>query len=63
MIMADTTQISFRISNDLLSRLRMVAQQEDRTMSNLLNRIVRHYLTSDDEIQIISRQPTVREES
>ena len=32
-------------------------------MSNLLNRIVRHYLTSYDEIQLISRQPTVREKS
>ena len=60
--MADTTQISFRISNDLLSRLRMVAKQEDRTMSNLLNRIVRHYLTSYDEIQPVASVANEREE-
>ena len=61
--MPDTTQISFRISSDLLSGLKRVAQQEDRTVSNLLNRIVRHYLTSDDEMQIIPHCPPVEEEA
>ena len=44
--MANTTQIAFRIRNDLLSDLKSIAQHEDRTLSNLLNRIIRHYLTS-----------------
>ena len=44
--MAETTQISFRISNDLLSALKWIAQEEDRSAANVLNRIVRHYLAS-----------------
>ena len=58
--MADTTQISFRIPNDLLSRLRTVAQHEDRTVSNLLNRIVRHYFTTCYEPQRPAGQPPSR---
>ena len=46
MSMANTTQIAFRIPNDLLVELKRVAIHEDRTVSNLLNRIVRQYLTS-----------------
>ena len=46
MSMANTTQIAFRVRNDLLLDLKSIAQHEDRTVSNLLNRIVRHYLTS-----------------
>ena len=62
MNMANTTQIAFRIPNDLLDKLKSVAKHEDRTVSNLLNRIVRHYLTLDDETQLIPRRPAVREE-
>ena len=46
MSMANTTQIAFRIPNDLLVELKRVANHEDRTVSNLLNRIVRQYLTT-----------------
>ena len=44
--MANTTQLAFRIPNDLLVELKRVANHEDRTVSNLLNRIIRLYLTS-----------------
>ena len=47
--MAKTTQIALRVPNDLLAKLRCVAQSEDRTVSNLLNRIIRLYLTSSDD--------------
>ena len=53
--MANTTQIAFRIPNDLLVELKRVANHEDRTVSNLLNRIVRQYLTSRDETQRLGR--------
>ena len=59
--MANTTQISFRIPNDLLSRLRIVAQHQDRTVSNLLSRIARHYLTTCYEPQRPDGQPPSRE--
>ena len=44
--MANTKLFAFRIPNDLLVELKRVANHEDRTVSNLLNRIVRQYLTS-----------------
>ena len=44
--MANTKLFAFRIPNDLMVELKRVANHEDRTVSNLLNRIVRLYLTS-----------------
>ena len=44
--MANTVQISFRIHSELLSDLKRIAEEEDRSVSNLLNRIIRQYLTS-----------------
>ena len=44
--MANTKLFAFRIPNDLLVELKRVANHEDRTVSNLLKRIVRQYLTS-----------------
>ena len=44
--MANTKLFAFRIPNDLLVELKRVANHEDRSVSNLLNRIIRLYLTS-----------------
>ena len=44
--MANTKLFAFRIPNDLMVELKRVANHEDRTVSNLLNRIIRLYLTS-----------------
>ena len=59
--MPKTTQIAFRIPDDMLAGLKSLARSEDRTVSNLLNRIIRLYLTSSDDVPPTGQRPAAGE--
>jgi predicted transcriptional regulator len=49
--MANTERIGIRINADTKKKLEIIAEQEDRSLSNLINRILAEYLRRFEQMQ------------